>query len=112
MMNPLFLIARALRYRCTIDALSMRKKTKGATGGNPFGGPWAARNRNRFRIHCLPHDFHSQFPAATGSTTKGQMTNGKESKTTSPAAWICLALEADGLLVFHQTGNKETCAPL
>jgi|GEM_PF-3672326 len=35
------------------------------------------------------------------------MTNGKESKTTSPAAWICLALEADGLLVFHRIGNKE-----
>jgi hypothetical protein len=96
MMNPLFLIARALssilarlppRYRCA-------KKDQGATSGNPYGGPLEARNRNRFGLHCLPHDFQSQFPAATGSATKEQMTNGKESKTSSPAAGICLALEA------------------
>ena len=58
-------------------ALSVRKKDQGATGRNPFGDPFAARNQNRFRLHCLSHDFHSQFREAIGAATatKGQMTN-------------------------------------
>ncbi len=64
------------------------EKDQGATGGNPYGGPLPARNRNQFRLHCHTHDFHSQFPTATGTATKGLMNNGKESKATSLAAWI------------------------
>ena len=85
------------------------KKDRGATGGNPSCGPLAARNRNRFQLYCHACSFLSQFPAATGRTTKGPWINGKESKTTTSATRIGLALEADRLLVLSTRPQVFAC---
>lgn len=53
-MHPLFQIAcAALDSLSLTAALLVRKENQGATGGNPYCGPLAARNRNRFRLHSL-----------------------------------------------------------
>ena len=75
MMHPLIQIARALRSilsRSPPRFWCATNKDQGATGDNPYVGPLATRNRNRFRLHCLPCSFHSQFPAATGRVMKAQ----------------------------------------
>ena len=36
---------------------------------------------------------------------KRSISNGKESKKASPAAWFCMAVEANRLLVLHSLWN-------
>ena len=70
----------------------MRKKDQGAAGGNPYSGPLAARNRNRFRFQYPSSHPPSQFPAATGRTLKGLFNNGKETKKATSTTWFHVAL--------------------
>jgi hypothetical protein len=69
--------------------------------------PWRQGTEIGSQPHCLLSHFPGQFPAATGPTSKGQLKNGKESKTTTPAARFCLALEANRLLVFHDASKRR-----
>ena len=51
--------------------------------------------------------FHKSIPGGNRANPKRSIENGKEPKITSPAAWVCVALEANGLLVLHSAGTKK-----
>lgn len=71
MMNPRYFV-RMLRicWSRAPPTSSAQKKTKGSPGGNPYAIPWRQETETRFPPHCLFSPVHSQFPAATGTTTR------------------------------------------
>ncbi len=105
MLHPLMQIAGALRSTLSRSPPRPRcvKKTNAATRLAPLGGT----GPKSVPASLSSHPFPQSIPGVIERATKGQTTNGQESKTTSPAARACPTLKTDGLVILQRTGHTE-----